>query len=86
MNSKRVGSATKTDKYHSFNDIIDNYAAKGKKFNIKGGDGISRKLYQVEGYLNGKNGVFEWIYENGKGVTHRRFIENGRITGKPNFK
>lgn len=86
LNSKRVGSATKGDKYHSFNDIIDNYATKGKKFNIKGGDGKTRKLYQVEGYLNGKNGVFEWIYEKDKGITHRRFIENGKITGKPNLK
>jgi len=86
LNSKRIGSATKADKHHSINEIIDNDATKGKTFNIKGGDGKTRKLYQVEGNLNGKNGVFEWIYEKNKGVTHRRYIENGKITGKPNFK
>lgn len=30
------------------------------------------------------NGVFEWIVDPTKGVTHRRFIPNGQITGSPN--
>jgi hypothetical protein len=40
-------------------------------------------LYQIEGSLNGKQGVFEWIVDQGK-VTHRRFIPNGQVTGFPN--
>lgn len=35
---------------------------------------------------NGKKGVFEWIYDSSKGVTHRRFIPNGKITGRPNSR
>jgi hypothetical protein len=40
-------------------------------------------LYQVEGSLNGKVEVFEWIVDD-IGVSHRRFIANGKITGFPN--
>ena len=47
-------------------------------------DGITRTLYQIEGSLNGKEGVFEWIVDPNNGVTHRNFIENGKVTGKPN--
>ena len=36
---------------------------------------------------SGKDGIFEWILDGEKGVTtHRRFIENGKITGKPNSR
>ena len=71
---------------HAFNNIIDNYAGQATKFSLKGGDGIERSLYQVEGSLNGKSGVFEWIVDPNpaKGVVHRRFIENVPVTGKPN--
>lgn len=86
VNSKRVGSAGKTDPYHAFSDIVDNYASGAKSFILKGGDGKTRTLYQVKGSLNGKNGIFEWIYDSAKGVTHRRFIPNGRITGRPNSR
>lgn len=30
------------------------------------------------------NGIFEWIVDSSDGVTHRRFIPNGEITGFPN--
>lgn len=88
LNSPRTGSANKKDTLHSFNDIIDNYAGDAKKFEIptKGPGGqISRTsdLYQIEGSLNGKDGIFEWIVDSGN-VTHRRFIPNGKITGFPN--
>ncbi len=83
---KRVGKATKLDAHHAFPDIIDNYAGRAKIFSIKGADGKKRKLYQINGSLNGKDGIFEWILDNDKGVTHRRFIPNGKITGKPNSR
>jgi len=86
VNSKRTGSARKTDKYHSFSDIVDNYAENGKKFTFTGGDGKKRTLYQVRGSLNGEKGIFEWIYDSSKGITHRRFILNGKITGRPNSR
>ena len=86
VDSKRVGSARKSDPHHSFSDIIDNYAGNAKSFTLKGGDGKTRTLYQVQGSLNGIKGIFEWIYDSSKGVTHRRFIPNGKITGRPNSR
>jgi hypothetical protein len=82
----RSGSALKKDAYHAFDNIIDNYASHAKKFDLVGGDGITRQLYQIEGSLNGANGVFEWIVDPRPncGVTHRLFIKNGMVTGIPN--
>ena len=84
VNSKRIGSAQKSDLHHSFSNIVDNYAGGAKTFTLKGGDGKLRTLYQIRGSLNGEKGIFEWIYDSSKGVTHRRFIPNGKITGRPN--
>ncbi|MGB8468125.1 MAG: hypothetical protein WCE21_03895 [Candidatus Babeliales bacterium] len=86
----RTGSALKIDKYHAFDDIIDNYARFAKKFTKFDRDtiekGVLKELYQIEGSLNDKPGIFEWIvdYRPEKGITHRLFIENGTITGKAN--
>jgi peptidoglycan hydrolase-like protein with peptidoglycan-binding domain len=86
----RTGSAAgKTDAHHAFNDIIDNYASYAKKFKLHGStqiDGVTKDFYQIEGSLNGKKGVFEWIVhpDKNQGVTHRRFIEGIGVTGKPN--
>lgn len=85
----RIGSAVnKSDPTHNFNNIIDNYAGDATKFDIptKGiGGQVVRKseLRQIEGYLNGKDGVFEWIIDQGN-ITHRRFIPGGKVTGFPN--
>jgi len=86
LNNLRSGSALKQDALHAFSDIIDNYATFAKEFGITGGDGRMYKLYQIEGSLNGKSGIFEWIIDPNpiKGVTHRRFIEGVPITGRPN--
>jgi hypothetical protein len=86
VTSKRIGKATKTDAYHNFPNVIDNYAGKAKTFPLKGADGKTRELFQIGGSYKGKKGIFEWILDNEKGVTHRRFIENGKITGKPNWR
>ncbi|NLK96359.1 MAG: hypothetical protein GX275_14430, partial [Clostridiales bacterium] len=67
-----------TAKGHGFSDIIDNYA--GDAVHTKLPDGAD--LYQLSGSNNGVSGRFEWIVENGK-VTHRMFIENGIINGRP---
>jgi hypothetical protein len=84
----RAGSANKIDPTHSFPDIVDNYVGSATKFEIptKGpGGAVVRQsdLYQIEGSLNGKPGVFEWIVDQSN-VTHRRFIPNGQTTGYPN--
>ncbi len=84
----RTGSATKVDPHHAFPDMVDNYVGDATKFNIptKGPGGVvvgQSELYQLEGGLNGKQGVFEWIVNQGE-VTHRRFIPNGKVTGFAN--
>lgn len=84
----RTGSANKTDSTHSFNDLIDNYAGDAQSFEIptKGPGGVTARtstLHQIEGSLNGKEGVFEWIIDQDH-VTHRRFIPRGKVTGLPN--
>lgn len=84
VESERVGSALKPDSDHAFPDIVDNYASYARQFSLVGGDGQQRSLFQLEGSLNGVAGVFEWIVDSGLGVTHRRFIRHGKITGKPN--
>ncbi len=71
------------DSNHFFTNIVDNYASYASKYKIKGGDGIIRTLYQIEGSLKNKSGIFEWIVYDGE-MSHRRFIPKGKITGKPN--
>jgi hypothetical protein len=88
LGSSRTGSATKVDPLHSFPNMVDNYVGGATKFSIPtkglGGTVVRQSdLYQLEGSLNGKQGVFEWIVDQGQ-VTHRRFIPNGQVTGFPN--
>ncbi len=80
-------SALKPDAHHAFSDIIDHYVEHAEKFNLFDTERIKKTLYQIEGSLNGVDGVFEWIVhpDPSKGVTHRLFIKNGKITGKPNI-
>ncbi|MEC3882015.1 hypothetical protein U9S71_20400, partial [Parapedobacter sp. 10938] len=73
------------DENHVFSNLVDNSMQEAAKFTIKGGDGIYRSLYQIQGSLRGQIGVFEWIVETGGNVTHRVFIPNGKITGIPNM-
>ena len=76
----------KTDAHHAFPDIIDNYAGKAKSFLLEGADGKTRTLYQIKGGLSKEKGIFEWILDNEGRITHRRFIPNGKISGKPNSR
>lgn len=58
LDNPRTGSALKEDMQHAFNNLVDNYAGQAKKFKIVGGDGRTRDLYQIDGSLNGKKGIF----------------------------
>ena len=73
----RTGSALKTDPYHAFPNIVDNYAGYATKSPISNG-----ALYQLQGSLNGTVGRFEWIIQNQQ-VTHRMFVPGGGINGIP---
>jgi Pretoxin HINT domain len=74
----RVGSALKTDPYHAFPNIIDNYAAGATSTTLRSG----ATLHQVAGSLNGVAGRFEWIIDKCQ-VTHRMFVPGGTINGLP---
>ncbi|MEI5993269.1 T7SS effector LXG polymorphic toxin [Candidatus Enterococcus mansonii] len=71
-------------KEHGFPDIVDNYPSGANEFPLVGGDGVNRRFFQIEGSHNGKTGVFEWIIEPNGNISHRRFIDGGVLTGKPN--
>ena len=73
----RTGSALKTDPFHAFPDIVDNYAGYAVSSPINNGT-----LYQLLGSYNGIDGRFEWIIQN-QMVTHRMFVEGGGINGIP---
>jgi hypothetical protein len=82
----RVGSGLKDDVYHrSVSWVVDDPAA--EQFNITDYDGTERSLYQLEGELDGKEDVFEWLVDDSGDdpvINHQRFIRGGRITGFPN--
>jgi len=87
LGKNRIGSALKTDASHAFPDVVDNFAHLATEFKLpkKGPGGVivgEVKLYQLEGSLNGKSGVFEWITD-GDNVTHRFFKKGGVVNGIP---
>lgn len=53
-------------------------------YSFEGADGKNYTLLQVEGQLNDRNGIFEYILDSNGYVTHQRFIINGVYTGTPN--
>ncbi len=74
----------KADDFHRAGLFLDeDYLSKGTVFNNDGGTGI---LLQVEGELNNKKGIFEYVVEADGKVSHQFFVEGGTITGKTNSK
>lgn len=57
---------------------VDNYAGMSIKTNL----GNNATLYQLDGALNGTQGRFEWIIQNGN-TTHSLFVPNGTMKGVP---
>jgi len=80
-----IGSALKEDPMHRAPSyVVDQIPDRGRVFPLKGGDGTSNTLTQLEGTMSDKRGVFEWIVNSKLQLTHQRFIPEGRITGTPN--
>ncbi|VEI21432.1 Filamentous hemagglutinin [Serratia plymuthica] len=87
LDAQRVGSGLKPDPGHRGASYLSReQLMAGEVFAITGGDGVKRSLLQTKGAFNGKDGVFEYIYDKTGNVTHQRFIEGVDITGKPNQK
>ena len=85
LNAERIGSGLKADTSHrSASFLSKEQLEAGKTFALRGGDGVERTLLQTPGGLNGKNGIYEYIYDAAGKVSHQRFIESGTITGLPN--
>lgn len=84
-NATPVGSALKDDPLHRAPSyVLDQIPLKGRTFTLTGGDGKSYNLTQMEGVVNGKSGVYEWIVTPKGELSHQRFIPSGKITGTPN--
>jgi len=79
------GSALKPDPDHrAATWARDTVAEDGKHFSIKGGDGKTSNLSQVEGNMNGQDGIFEYIVDAEGNLTHQRFIPKGKPVGFSN--
>ena len=80
-----VGSATKDDPMHrAASFVVDKIPSQGRVFFLKGKDGSNYTLTQMEGGMNSRVGVYEWVVNIKLELTHQRFIPDGRITGAPN--
>lgn len=83
--SDRSGSGLKADASHrAASFLTETQLNAGTSFTIRGGDDVVRELLQTPGGMNGRSGIFEYILDPTKGVTHQRFIPGGSITGTPN--
>lgn len=83
--ANRIGSALKNDIYHrSASYVSSEQLSQGTVFNIVGRDGNPYILLQVEGGVNGKYGVFEYIINSSGEIPHQLFKEGGMISGIPN--
>lgn len=53
----------KSDPFHSFPLVVENYGEYAEVHKILGNDGVERTLVRLRGFYHGKEGHFEWIIE-----------------------
>lgn len=63
------------DLNHAFSPLVDTMVDMRKAKPLKGGDGIVRKVVELPGTINGKEGVFEYIFDPTGWCNHRFFKE-----------
>ena len=85
MNAERTSTAgSKTDAYHYAGMWLSKeQLSNGKIYSLTSSDKNKSEsiLFQVEGGLNGKQGVFEYILEQDGTVSHQLFKPGGIING-----
>ena len=85
IGAERIGSALKGDAYHRAASYLSKaQLSLGKAFNWVNGDGEKFTLFQVEGGVNGKQGVFEYLINEAGQIVHQLFKVGSKITGRPN--
>lgn len=67
-----LGKMSRND-FHSFSDLVTNYAELGTVTRVAGGDGVVRQLLEITGGYGSKNGVFQFLKEDSGVITHRFF-------------
>ncbi|XYQ04191.1 ribonuclease YeeF family protein [Bacillus safensis] len=77
LDNPRVGSALKDDFYHSFNDIIDNYAVHSKRFDLPNRKGHMDSLYQIEGSVVKYETKYVKVKNNAPEMLQSKEIRNG---------
>ena len=71
--SDKVLSQMKTDSYHGFPSIVENYQSAGTIEFIMGNDGKIYQKLSIPGFYNGTDGVFEFIKDANGIINHRLF-------------
>jgi hypothetical protein len=81
VNAERVGSGLKGDTYHrAASYLSESQISRGTVYDL----GKNNTLLQVQGGVNDKTGIFEYILNKDGQVTHQLFKEGGVINGIPN--
>lgn len=75
------------DVYHSAPIYMqDRIAQDGRVFALKDNGGKQKTLIQMEGGVNDKDGIFEYIVDENGLLVHQIFIPGGKVTGVPGGK
>ncbi|MEH6852188.1 hypothetical protein SAMN04488168_11065 [Bacillus sp. 491mf] len=77
LDNTRVGSALKDNFYHSFNDIIDNYAVDAQRFDLPNKKGHMDSLYQIEGSMVKYDTKYVKVKNNAPEVLQTKKTING---------
>lgn len=70
---KKVLDQLRLKDYHAFPRIVENFAGDGVVTALRGGDGIVRQQLEIHGVYRGVEGVFRFIRDVDRTITHRMF-------------